>query len=153
MFCSSCGAAITPDLNYCKRCGVELSGAGRADESESMSPVWSIIAVPVLSIAWIIGLVALMKNVFGFEFNLIGVITVMNFFLLLIADTAIILSLLRRDRRANKKPVGKPQLKENAAHALYESPRRELPEQMQFESVTEHTTRSLEPVLRETKKQ
>jgi len=149
MFCSSCGAAITPELNYCKRCGIELGGVIKQSGTEIESLIWAIVAVTVGGIAVLIGLVAVLKEVFGDDTRLIGLLSVMSFFLLLIADVSLIWLLLTRSR-TKKKPT---QLKEAEAQRLYDAPARELAEPTPMQSVTEHTTRSLEPVLRETKKQ
>jgi hypothetical protein len=150
MFCSSCGAAITPELNYCKRCGTELGGLIKQSNTEIESLIWAIVAVTVGGIAVLIGLVAVLKEVFGSDTRLVGLLSVMSFFLLLIADVSLIWLLLTRSRTKKKKPV---QLKEAEAQRLYDAPARELAEPMPMQSVTEHTTRSLEPALREQKKQ
>jgi hypothetical protein len=152
MFCSSCGAAITPELNYCKRCGTELGGVIKQSGTEIESLIWAIVGVTVGGIAVLIGLVAVLKEVFGSDTKLIGVLSVMSFFLLLIADVSLIWLLLTRSR-TKKKPAVNAHLKEAEAQRLYDAPARELAEPMPMPSVTEHTTRSLEPALREKKKQ
>jgi uncharacterized membrane protein YvbJ len=152
MFCSSCGSAITPELNYCKRCGAELNDAGKQSGTDNKSLILGFVAVPVFSITAIIGLVVLMKDVIGFDTKLVGVIAVMSFFLFVIADIALVLALLNRSR-TNKKPAKKAQLNEAVTQSLYQSPARELAEPMPMSSVTEHTTRSLDAIPRKAKKQ
>lgn len=151
MFCSSCGAAVTPELNYCKRCGNELGGAVKKSDSLTEAMVLSIVGVTVGGIGVIIGLMAVMKNVIGFDNELIFIATLLSFFLVLVADVALIMLLLTRSR-AGKKLSKKARLKEAEAQRLYEAPARELAEPMPIPTITEHTTRSLEPVLREPRK-
>lgn len=157
MFCSACGASVTPELNYCKRCGVELGGAGKvsvkASESMNEALVLSIVGVTVGGLGVIIGLMAVMKNVIGFSTEVILAITLLSFFLVFVGDAALIWMLLTRARTAKKTAENKNQLKEAAAQKLYEAPARELAEPMPMPSITEHTTRTLDAIPREQKKQ
>jgi uncharacterized OB-fold protein len=38
MYCSSCGTAVMPGLNYCKRCGAKLSGAKDEEIAKPAEP-------------------------------------------------------------------------------------------------------------------
>jgi hypothetical protein len=152
MFCSSCGAAITPELNYCKRCGAELSGAVAQSKTEIESLIWAIVGITIGGIGVIIGLLVVMKEVIGFDNKLIGLVASGSFFMLLIAEITFVLMLLNRSR-VLKKPAVNSQLNEAGAQKLYDAPARELAEAMPVPSVTEHTTRTLDPILREPKKQ
>jgi hypothetical protein len=152
MFCSSCGAAITPELNYCKRCGAELSGAIQQSKTEIESLIWAIVGITIGGIGVIIGLMVVMKEVIGFDNKLIGLVASGSFFMLLIAEITFVLMLLSRIN-ARKKAAHNQQLSDADAQKLYEAPARELAEPMPFPSVTEHTTRTLDPVLRDVKEQ
>lgn len=152
MFCSSCGAAVTPELNFCKRCGAELGGAVKQSETEIESLIWGIVGIAVGGIGVIIGLMAVMKEVIGFNNQLIGLVACGSFFMLLIAEITFVYMLLKRSRVLNK-PAASAQLNEPETQKLYDAPARELAEAMPIPSVTEHTTRTLEPVLRDAEKQ
>lgn len=47
MFCSECGSAIKPDLNFCSRCGAEVSGrvSGSGEVAGNLSNVVGAIGV------------------------------------------------------------------------------------------------------------
>lgn len=153
MFCSSCGASITPELNYCKSCGADLGGAVKQSKTETESLIWAIVAITVGGISVIIGLLAVMKEVIKFDTPLIAIIAFLCFSMLFIADVAFIWLLLSRSRVAKKTVGNNNQLKENDTHKFYEAPARELAEPMPMPSVTEHTTRTLDAIPREQKKQ
>jgi hypothetical protein len=153
MYCSSCGAAIAQDLSYCNRCGAKVSG-GKADgahkpaEMVPDSLVNAITAVFVVGLGAIIGLMAVMKKVIGFENDVIFAITVFCLVLMLGIEGVLIKLLL--DRKRGVKEVGTTgRLKERTTKELGEAQGRALPEPVP--SVTEHTTRAFEPIPGERK--
>lgn len=159
MYCSSCGSAVTPGLSYCNRCGAGLStklaakksgGAKGSQLPESL--VWAIVAVSVGGLALLIGLMAVMKNELHFANGLILLFSLLTFVLLLGAESVFIWLLLSSQRRAQGRENGAAditQLKGTATRELSEPQERLLAEP--GVSVTEHTTRTLEPVYRERK--
>jgi uncharacterized paraquat-inducible protein A len=146
MNCSSCGAAVKPGLSYCNRCGAELTEGGRPARQQELPPeslVWAITAITIVGLGGVIGLMAVMKKVLHFNEALITAFTLLFFLSFLGADVVFIWLLLRsktgvRDayRMTRQKGLNTKELGETKA--------RPLPEPAL--SVTEHTTRTLEPV-------
>lgn len=149
MYCSSCGGAVRPSLSYCNHCGARLDAAKvdsitNSSEVKPETLVWGIIAVFVFGLVGIIGLMAVMKYVFDQPGNLGLIIsfTLLSFLIMLAVEGVLIGMLLGRKRNA-KKAGDSEQLKAQAAKELGDKAR-VLPEPAL--SVTEHTTRTLEPV-------
>ncbi|MGH9428964.1 MAG: hypothetical protein ACRD2L_21985, partial [Terriglobia bacterium] len=109
------------------------------------SMVWAIVAVSVGGLAMLIGLMAVMKEA-GFSDGLIALFSMLSFLLLLGAESVFIWLVLR-SRSAAKKPFVLPQSRELTTRELGERQVGALPEPVP--SVTEQTTRTLEPVSRE----
>jgi len=147
MFCSTCGAALKPGLNYCSRCGKEQSGAGKQSATEFESLIWAIVAITVGGISVVIGLIAVMKEVAGLSSEVITIISLVCFFLIFIADLAFIWLLLKRNRTGGKSAAVN-ELKEASTQKLVEMPAAQQLSGAMPPSVTEHTTRNLEPVER-----
>lgn len=151
MYCSSCGSPGTPGLSYCNRCGTELGAKKPMPASVSESLIWAIVAVSVGGLALIIGLMAVMKHELHFDNQMILLISLLSFLSLLAAESVfiwMILSSARRTRRQEKEQDGTVELRGPATKELAE-PAHLLTEPIM--SVTEQTTRTLEPVSRERK--
>lgn len=159
MYCSSCGSAVTQGLSYCNRCGAELNAQPASKESGSTrgpqlpeSLVWAIVAVSVGGLALIIGLMAVMKNELHFTNGLILLLSLISFGLLAAAESVFIWLLFNSARRTKlrEQDAGKiTELSGSATKDLAEP--RELFLTEAALSVTESTTRTLEPVSRERK--
>lgn len=142
MYCSSCGAAVAQNLTYCSRCGAKVNGAkaGRVKKSSESAPeplVNAVVAVFVVGLGAIVGLMAVMKKVVGFDQDTILAITVFSLALMLVVEGVLIRLLLRGKREGKEggdtRPMG--EIRGSQARLLAVEP-----------SVTEHTTRSLETV-------
>lgn len=152
MFCSACGAEVSPDLNFCNRCGKELIGGIKQSATEIESFIWAIVGITIGGIGVIIGLMAVMKNVIGFDTDVIMIVTFLSFFMLLTADVAFIMLLLKRSGGLNKSKRNN-KLKQAETQKLVEMPaassaRAALNESTLPPIVTEDTTRNLEPILK-----
>ena len=145
MFCSSCGMAVTPGLSYCNRCGAEMGAKERGRNKLDMPLeylVWAIVTVAVVGIGATIGLMALMKESLHLENGQILGGALVAFLPFLVIEAAFIWLLVRSQRSTNQpRDLISPRavetndldaLRPRAIHAP--SP-----------SVTEHTTRGLEP--------
>ncbi|HEX8853719.1 MAG TPA: hypothetical protein VF754_09545 [Pyrinomonadaceae bacterium] len=145
MYCSSCGTAVTPGLSYCNRCGAELGAKERkalkAADAYPESLIWALVAVTVGGIGAVMVLVAVLSKVFGKE--IILAITLLSFLLLLSTTAMFLWLLLRRVRRADESSDAARRTEQEAT-PLGAATARALPEPMP--SVTEHTTRTFEPV-------
>jgi hypothetical protein len=147
MFCSTCGASVLPDLNYCNRCGKELIGGSKQSATEIESFIWAIVGITVGGIGVIIGLMAVMKNVIGFDTGVIMTVTFLSFFMLLIADVTFIMLLLKRSGGLNKSERNN-KLKQAETQKLVEMPAAQQLYEAMPPTVTEDTTRNLESVMR-----
>lgn len=147
MYCSSCGTAVSPNLSYCNRCGTELNAKERNVTLQSpLSPdylVWAIASVTIVGLGTAIGLMAVMKNVVHFNEGVIMAFTFLCFLTFLGIDSVFIWLLLRSQKRG-RETGDIIQLKELATKELAETQSRVLADPAP--SVTEHTTRTLEPV-------
>ena len=151
MYCSSCSATLTEGLSYCNRCGAE---SGAKTRTVPLVPalipeflVWAIVGVSVGGLAILVGLIAVMKWS-GFSLGLIALFSMLSFLLLLGAESVFIWMIVR-SRSAAKEPSALPQSREFTTKELGERQARALPEPVP--SVTEQTTRTLEPVYRDRK--
>lgn len=147
MYCSSCGTALTPGLSYCNRCGVELNANERSITKSKEAPqealVWAIVAVTVVGLGGIIGLMAVMKEVLHFNDALILAFSLLFFLTFLGVDGAF-LWLLLRSRIRGGYPERIAQTRVPSTNELGETRPRALAEPAP--SVTEHTTRTMDPV-------
>jgi uncharacterized protein (DUF983 family) len=138
MYCSKCGSAVSPNLTYCNHCGAKLSGAKSDDITKNL--LFFMTAVFVFGLGAIIFLMMALKMVFGPEnMGLIISFTFLSFLIMLAVEGVFVWMLLSRKKGAKE-----------GAKELSEAKARSLPEPV-F-SVTEHTTRTLEPVDREGQK-
>jgi hypothetical protein len=149
MYCSSCGAAVSGDVNYCNHCGTRLSGpkgetiAKRRAELFPESLIWAIVSVFVVGLGCIIGLMAVMKD-YSFDKGLIIGVTLL-IFLLMLAVEGVFIRLLTRDMRGAKEMSDTRRLTEKTTQELgVAAQARALREPVP--TVTEHTTRTFEPI-------
>lgn len=159
MYCSTCGTAVIKGLNYCKNCGARIGGA-KVDEADKLSEssfnllVASVLGIPIAGLGIIIGLMSVMKDKLGFSNELIGAFIAGAFLLLVVSETALIWLLIQRTKIVRKTDVDS-RLKDNAElpevviKGLNAAKTRELVEPIP--SVIEDTTRSFEPIARESK--
>lgn len=153
MYCSSCGVAVEKGLSYCKQCGAKLSGAksesaAKASETFPESIAWSMVAVFVVGLGCIIGLMAMMKQLLNFGEKLIVAFSLICFLLMFVIEGVLIWMLLSHKKATTA--AGKAgQLQEQATKELGPAPARAFAEPVA--SVTEHTTRTFEPLYSERK--
>lgn len=150
MYCSSCGVVVAPGLSYCNYCGAKLTGeksdnAIKSSEVKPESLVWAMVAVLVFGFVAIVFLMMAMKMV-GLNAGQILAFTILSFLIMLLVEGVFIWQLLRRKRGAEETGDTAPS-NEQATKELDVARARVLPEAMP--SVTEHTTRALEPIYRE----
>jgi len=153
MYCSSCGGAVARGLGYCNHCGSNLntpkSGVGKPAELFPDSLIWAIVTVFIVGLGGTIGLMAVMKDVFGSS-NL-GLIIAFSLLILgmMLAVEGVLIWLLFH-RKSNAKDLSDiARMKEQTTKELETAPARALPEPLP--SVTEHTTRAFDPIYKERK--
>ena len=155
MYCSTCGGAVAPGLSYCNHCGARLNGsAADADRKPAElfpdSLVWAIVSVFVVGLGGTIGLMAVMKDARTFAPGLIIGLSLLSFVAMLAVEGVLVYLLLSR-RSGSKEAGEKSQLKASPVRELGIVNERALPEPSL--SVTDHTTRTLEPVYRDRTKE
>ena len=149
MYCSSCGVAVPQGLSYCNHCGAKLSGARGDDSGESSDVrpgylVFAMMAVFVFGLIAITMLIGVMKTVLAFNEGAMLAFTLFSFLMLMLIEGVFIrLLLLRTSRRAEETRVTAG-MKGQGTKELETAQARMLPEPLP--SVTEHTTRTFDPI-------
>lgn len=151
MFCPSCGVALTQQMKYCNRCGSQLIATKEAAQIESSEKrlreeLVDLFWVTVFGLALVLGGMALIKNVLHLsQWILIAY--------MILSSTAFtinfVLSLwqIRRLARITKEARGTVELGQLDTNEL--SPIKARAALESVPSVTENTTRSLEPLSKE----
>ena len=153
MYCSTCGSAVAHGLSYCKHCGSKLGRAAgdRLDEPTGPKPelfVRAMTTVFIFGLGAIIGLMAVMRRLPDFDFGRIMAVTLLSFLMMLLIEGVFAWLLLRSMRGAKEAGEAAPS-NEPTTNELDAAQARALPEPLP--SVTENTTRTLDPVYSERK--
>ena len=146
MFCPACGVSVNQGLTYCKNCGGKLP---RGEEHRPAEPKPENIMI-MMVMMFVFGMVATsillatLKGVLHFEFGPLMAITLLSFLIMIALESVFVRLLFRGRQRENKDPM----LKSDQPTA------KQLEAQSQFPlqsvgSVTEHTTRTFDPVFSE----
>ena len=148
MYCSACGVAVNQGLTYCKNCGAKVP---REDERQPTQPkpesiLAMMVATFVMGLLAICALITVLKAV-QFEFGPLMAITLFSFLIMIALEGVFIRLLFRKRQRAEDKDA-----KFNSSQPAT----KQLEAQSQFplqpvDSVTEHTTRTFDPVFSERK--
>ena len=151
MYCSTCGVAVAQGLSYCNYCGAKLGGekgdnVNRSSEIRPELLVSAMVGLFILGLVAIAVLIGVLKAVAGFDLPFLLVAIMLSFGLLLVVE-GVLIGLLLKGRKAIRGAgvAGRP--KEQTTSELGEAQARTLPEPVP--SVTEHTTRTLEPAYSE----
>ncbi len=149
MYCSSCGASLKQGLSYCNYCGAKLNGEKgesliKATDLRAESVIISaMVGLFVLGLFCITVLMGVMKAVLNLDVGQIITFTFLSFLMMLLIEGVLIWRLSRR-KRGPERAGETAQPKGQATKALDAARAGALPEAAP--SVTEHTTRTLEPV-------
>lgn len=151
MYCSSCGSAVPTNLTYCNKCGARLSGSkteslARPSDIPLESLVWAICGIFIMGTGVMIGLLAVLKEVVGFNLGLIAAVMLLGFGMML-AIESVLVYLLMSGRKAARRAEESYELREAKPRELNEPQPGMLQEPPA--SVTEHTTRTFEPIYTE----
>ncbi|MBX7222133.1 MAG: zinc ribbon domain-containing protein [Blastocatellia bacterium] len=147
MFCSKCGTEVRSGISYCNRCGTELSQkAAKATEFPTKFLIFGMVATCVFGLAFLTFLTIAMK-VAQLPIDLMAMFMGLSF-LLLAGIEGFFVWLLVGAVRQNREPQPVSLARGVPTNELQgESATPLLPEPPV--SVTEHTTRNLEPVRQE----
>lgn len=147
MYCSACGLEATIDVNYCKRCGSVLTPLTLI-QSKAISitgPSWAMAVMVMVMVGTVFGAVA---NMAEMKINAVALTWMVIVGLgTVIALVAMIFRQLSKMTSVNQqKTLVSPSKQQNSAELNQARPGA-LPEHMP--SVTEHTTRTFQPIYRE----
>ena len=153
MYCPSCGAEVTQELSYCNRCGANLkpiSNQSGVSINKLVGAAWAIsIAVALVTLGgfgMIFGLVMALITT-GINISAGGMVLIFFSLLVILAVDWLLVRQLSRVLDMPKlsddptKPK-KPKLSEESVQQIGAS-------RQPVSSVTEHTTRTFEPIHRE----
>ena len=154
MYCSSCGVSVAQGLSYCNHCGAKLNGE-KVDslikttelraEGLIISAMVGLFVLGLLAIAVLMGV---MKSVLDLQAGqTLGFATIS--FLIMLLIEGVLVWRLSHHRRGTEETRGNTLMKENTTKELDAAQARALPQGMA--SVTDHTTRTLEPIYNERK--
>jgi hypothetical protein len=151
MYCSTCGVAVAQNLSYCNYCGAKLSPAkgDSVSETPEVRPellVSAMAGVFILGLAAIVVLMGVMKTVLELPADRVLLFTLLPFLIMLMLE-GVFLRLLFRRKRGAAKTGDAGVLKGQATRELDGAQAGALSEARP--SVTEHTTRVLDPIYNE----
>jgi len=126
--------------------GPVTEGGHKPAELFPDSLIWAIVTVFIVGLGGTIALMAVMKDARAFGPGEIMGLSFFCFIAMLVIEAVLIYLLLSR-RSEGKELRGKPKLKTNTVRDLGAASDLALPEPSL--SITDHTTRTLEPVYRE----
>jgi hypothetical protein len=151
MYCSTCGVAVAQGLSYCNYCGAKLSTA-REDSAVKPPAVKPELLVAAMTALFMFGLlviiilIGMVKSVLGLPVGQVLALALLPFLLLVLLE-GVFIRLLLRGKRNPDEPGNTVVLQGHATRELDAAQARGLPEPVS--SVTESTTRTLEPIHRE----
>ena len=154
MYCSKCGSTVSPNLTYCNHCGAKVTNE-RADtlakttdiryDSFIMSAMAGLFVTGLVAISILLGV---MRAVLQFDTGQLLGFAVFSFLLMIGIEGILISRLFRRKRHAEDTSGGQAipgqrHTKELEAESTIVSE--------PTDSVTAHTTRTLDPIYSERK--
>ena len=149
MYCSSCGGNVLQGqgLTFCNHCGTKLSLAKREEiahprEINPEALLWAIVGVFLGGLGIIIGLMAVMEKVLHLNVGLMAFFSLLSFVMMTVIETVFIWRFIRQLRPVNQ--TEPTPLTENSPRELSGANPKTLAEPLQ--SVTDHTTRSFDPL-------
>ena len=154
MYCPSCGAESTLELNYCNRCGANMAA--------SVAPVRELVPINLTKPALAVGAITALITLGGFSLLIMGAIRLAQVFnvpdpiiaLIMLGMITILVSDIMLIRLLSRMINASLEAKKEAPASLPRQQSREIPRQLSpklepVPSVTEHTTRTFSPTFRE----
>lgn len=145
MYCPSCGKALSQKLKYCNHCGAKLNAAIESSEKRLDEYLDGLFWITVFGLGLILGGMALMKSLNLGQWLVIAYLIIsslafiINFGLSLV-EVARLMRIRKEERGAGQTgQLDTSELIEEKQHISLEA----------APSVTENTTRRLEPVSKE----
>lgn len=150
MYCPSCAKEVVANLTFCNHCGLKLNGTkdegGKSSEVKPELLVSAMVGLFILGLVAIAVLIGVLKQVAGFDLPFLLAVLMFSFTLMMVVE-GVLIKLLFSRRKIEKEASYANRLNEKAANEIYSAPARTLSDPT-FEpfSITERTTRSLDPV-------
>ena len=152
MYCSTCGVNVAQGLSYCNYCGAKVeeksSSVSKSSEVRPEFLIASMMALFMFGLLAITILMGMMKSVLGLPVERVLGFASLPFLLMLLLE-GVCLRLLLRRKRDTEATSANALLNEQTTKELNRAEERLLSEPVP--SVTDHTTRTLEPVYNERK--
>src|SRR5258705_1008214 len=151
MYCSACGVNVAQGLSYCNYGGAKVGEKSSDSKSSEVRPeflVFMMVALFIFGLVAITILMGMMKQVLGLPVERVLGFALFPFLLMLLLE-GVCLRLLMRRNRGTEATGANALLKEQTTKQLDQAEERLLAEPAP--SVTDHTTRTLEPVHSERK--
>jgi len=151
MYCSSCGVAIASNLTYCNHCGAKQNNEKTDTLVKETELRYDAFIMSAMVGLFVLGLIAtsvllgVMKSVLQFPFGPLVAFALLSF-LILVGIEGILISRLFR-RRAEKSKTAA----EDTFHITKELEAQSRLVNEPVSSVTDHTTRTLDPIYSERK--
>jgi hypothetical protein len=153
MYCSSCGVAVAQNLSYCNFCGAKLSDEKNDRLVKTTELQYETFVMTMIVCLFVFGTVAIsilagvMKAILHFEFGPLVAFAFMSFLVMIALEGILVSRLFRRRPKTDDSPV-----KSSPVMPVT----RELEAQSRLaaepvSSVTDHTTRTLDPIYNERK--
>jgi hypothetical protein len=144
--------AVAPDLSYCNYCGAKLNGTTAVNRTKSSEAnpqflLSSMIALFICGLVAITALMGVMKVILGLPVERVLTLALLPFLVMLVLEGVCLRLLWQHNRTAKEK--GTSHLKDQSTKELDGTLDRLLPEPTP--SITDHTTRTLEPVFNQRK--
>jgi hypothetical protein len=147
MYCQSCGAAVAPRLSFCNHCGARVSATAEQPRSVEVRPEFLIAAmvgvfifgVPVISV-----LIGILNESLHLAPGLIMAVAAFPFLLMCLLEATFLRLLFRHGKKQRE---DQPEFKGPVTREIDAAHARSLGQP--FASVTEHTTRTFDPVYTE----
>ena len=149
MYCPTCAAPLAQALSYCNHCGANLSPLKVQDQAGTSGTaidtlLWVIVGTTITLLGMALGALVLMKNG-AINEGLGRAFVILTFVTLVVSEAVLLWRLLHLNRGAKEKRTV-PDLNNLSTEELNPSTARALHEPLEpVSSVTEHTTRALEP--------
>jgi hypothetical protein len=152
MYCSHCGNQLPQVMSFCNRCGANLKpDETRPSPTMPESLIWAIVATTIMILGMIMGTLVMMQNN-GIPYGLGSAFVLVGLLALVGIDGIFIWRLFGLDKKVKiKEQTAVSQRKGFRTEQMNDAGLLHLPEPAL--SVTEQTTRNLEPAYREEVKQ
>ncbi|HYW70291.1 MAG TPA: hypothetical protein VE961_04620 [Pyrinomonadaceae bacterium] len=152
MYCSSCGVAVAQNLTYCNFCGAKLNGEKSNSPLKPDELRYEAFLMTMMVSLFVFGMVAIsifagvLKSILHFEYGPLVAFAFLSFLVMIALEGVLISRLFRRKRKTDESVQGSVE-----THVT-----RELAEQSRLasepvSSVTDHTTRTLDPIYSQRK--